>query len=970
MNVKRRRVSTCFMKYYLLTQHPSQVITPIQIRSFALVMSIFLNASTALAVTHYVDPNSPAPASPYTSWNTASHDIQIAVDASANGDVVLVTNGFYRSGQRAGGLMGNRVVVNNAVTVQSVNGPAVTTIMGFQTPGTVTSNLSIRCVYLADGASLVGFTLTGGSTLHDLSADDGFGGAVFGASTNAVVSNCVLTGNAAFSLGGGAYRVTLNNCTISENRTMARFSPTAHAYPYGGGAYGCVANNCIFQGNRSRKAGGAATDCILNNCHIINNVVENDPFYENFTEPGDGGGLAGAGPGLATGLLAQANDCLFVGNTAGDAGGGAAGAVLNNCTLINNTAGAAGGGAYNCTLNNCIDYYNAAPSGSNWFIAYWATSSIHFSCTTPTPTNGTDNITNEPLLAAPLQLSTGSPCIGTGSSNYTSGVDLNGNAWSNPPSMGCAEYNPITGMTSISLNLFAVAVPTNFSQNIYATASGSITNGSWTVDGSGVATNVPVISLIWPDPGAHSIEFHALDAGGNDISSTVSVQVVESLIHYVSADGTNPVPPFVSWETAATNIQDAVDAAKFFPATVLVSDGVYRFGGGVAADEYCSNRVTVVKPIAVQSVNGQGATLIQGFRLPGGGSGIADNAIRCIYLANGATLTGFTLTNGATGRTVLEGNVVGGGAYCESTNESLSYCVIVGNVAFKGAGGVFGGTLKYCNIVSNVVVSFGPGGGVLSNMLSECVVQGNRAGTAGGGAAFAHLNNCTVANNNSGGAFVCTLNNCIVYYNSDQNIVLSNAAANYCCTFPLPTNGIGNITNEPLFIDAAADFHLQFTSPCINSGNNAYVTGNSDLDGNARIAGGTVDIGAYELPSPASVISYAWLKQFGLATDGSADFTDADADGLSNWQEWRAGTVPTSSLSVLQLLAPSVTGPGVNVTWQSVSGINYFLQRSAALGTGSFSTIRSNIAGQNGTTTCTDTNATIPGPFFYRVGVQ
>jgi len=91
---------------------------------------------------------------------------------------------------------------------------------------------------------------------------------------------------------------------------------------------------------------------------------------------------------------------------------------------------------------------------------------------------------------------------------------------------------------------------------------------------------------------------------------------------------------------------------------------------------------------------------------------------------------------------------------------------------------------------------------------------------------------------------------------------------------------------------------------------------------------------------------------------------------MNNWQEWRCGTCPTNASSALRLLSPQRTGTNVTVTWQSVAGVNYFLECSTNLSaTPCFTGVATNLPGQPGTTTYTDTNAVGAGPFFYRVGV-
>jgi hypothetical protein len=132
-----------------------------------------------------------------------------------------------------------------------------------------------------------------------------------------------------------------------------------------------------------------------------------------------------------------------------------------------------------------------------------------------------------------------------------------------------------------------------------------------------------------------------------------------------------------------------------------------------------------------------------------------------------------------------------------------------------------------------------------------------------------------------------------------------------------------------------------------------------------------VDIGAYEFPPGVSGVFLGWLQQYALPTDGSADYSDSDSDRVNNWQEWIAGTVPTDATSALRMLNPATNALGVTVTWQSVSNRTYWLERATNLGAAPpFSLLTSNIVGQAGTTSFTDTNVIGTGPFFYRVGVQ
>jgi formylglycine-generating enzyme required for sulfatase activity len=120
-----------------------------------------------------------------------------------------------------------------------------------------------------------------------------------------------------------------------------------------------------------------------------------------------------------------------------------------------------------------------------------------------------------------------------------------------------------------------------------------------------------------------------------------------------------------------------------------------------------------------------------------------------------------------------------------------------------------------------------------------------------------------------------------------------------------------------------------------------------------------------------------WWEElyFGLSAGGAAEAfdpaADSDSDGLTDGDEFTAGTDPTSASSVLAIdeSSPSISGEGFTLKWSSVAGKKYSVERCLNLLDG-FEAIATDIIATEPKNTFTDSSAPDGAPAYYRIRVQ
>ncbi len=296
----------------------------------------------------------------------------------------------------------------------------------------------------------------------------------------------------------------------------------------------------------------------------------------------------------------------------------------------------------------------------------------------------------------------------------------------------------------------------------------------------------------------------------------------------------------------------------------------------------------------------------------------------------------------------------GGGMFNWSSSPKVTNCLFTGNSSDQAGGGMYNyissPTVTNCIFSGNAADESGGGmyNCISSPTVTNCIFSGNAADDSGGGMGNSDssptVTNCTfsgnAADNYGGGMYNHSyhsssspaLTNCILWgdtattsgkeiYNEDaastpsfSHCDIEDSGGSSAWDEDLGTNGGNNIDSEPLFVrnpgtNGSADYgdlHLFQNSPCINAGNSSAVTdGSTDMDGEVRISGTAVDMGADEAVDTDDDGLTDYLETlYGISETGKADSDnngigdgeeDYDGDGLTNREELDLGLNPANT---------------------------------------------------------------------------
>jgi len=772
--------------------------------------------------------------------------IQGAVDAAYNSDVILLADGVYTGW----GNMGINYY-GKAITVRSENGPAncIIDCSGYygEVKGFTFKN--------GEGADSVldGVTITGGN------AGDGGGIRIAGASPT--IRNCIFRDNTAEYGGGICLRRShsmITNCVFNYNTAVERGGAI-----FAEGASNVIIEGCDLIGNSADVVGGGirfqdGVSATILNSKIVNNSSEYD---------GHDGGVSANNC-----VQVSMSSCLVSGNFSEHGVGGlkinSDDTVITNCTVVNNTGGEGRAGALggiNLIVRNSLFAGNSMPlfEGSEGAFSYCYFDEDQEGDAAVAGLGGTEgNQIGDSKLTGSFYLQADSPCIDAGDpmGDHSGQIDIDG------------EERVYNGVVDIGADEFIDVDGDGLADRWEIEFFGSIENGIAGEDTDGDGKS----NLEEYNNGTNPIEsFYYVAVNGNDLWDGAAAQW----------DGLHG---------PKATIQAAIDICNDGDA-VMIGDGTYTGEG---------NRDITFrgKAITVRSRNGAENCIIdcqsqssyderhRGFIFVDGEG--ADSVLKGVTITNGYANDGWIPFD----RIQINSEDYGGGIFCAFSGPTIDRCVIKNCYAMRGSA-----------IASrNDYYWEWPEAEAKSPVIKSCIITGNTSGYRGAiqleYASGTVIENCSITENaiRNDNGYVIVFDNSYYSEEMDDIVIRNSIIYNNLLTdgqdiyqigllgqgLPLlviencdiegglggidnPYGrdiewGEGNIDADPGFVQAGhwnlqdinhpydkawveGDYHLGINSPCVNAGwPYGDHVGQTDIDGEERVMGGRVDIGADE----------------------------------------------------------------------------------------------------------------------------
>ncbi|UCF05338.1 MAG: T9SS type A sorting domain-containing protein, partial [bacterium] len=644
------------------------------------------------------------------------------------------------------------------------------------------------------------------------------------------------------------------------------------------------------------RADGAGTDGYGGGMYCLNAspTVVNVVFLENYASEG-GGGMCNEGSGpLGEGSSPIVANVVFSGNYSSWIGGGMCNYYNSSPTLVNvtfsgNYAFNAGRGIYNGDNSNpkitntilwgdtgSVGAKEINGDGSNAIISYSLIEGSFIggiNWDLSLGTDGGNNIDTDPLfIGAPanLRLGMGSPAIdaGTDTAFALPATDLDGNPRIalGKVDMGAYEWDNCPSGTVLYVDADANSGGSGDSwEDAYNELRDALV---------AAALRCSNVTEIWVAEGTYMPT--------NDTTRAASFELQDSLEIYGGFDGTEILRSERDWVTNVTilsgdigvpaessdnsyhvvveNDCDSTAVLDGFTITAGRADGASGNddGGGIVADGGSPKFANLVisnnyaLDMGGGMYNASAASRLSNVTFEGNEGDDGGGMIIRYAGSDGARLVDVRFIDNAAATS-------GGGLQVTTASPMLENVTFTGNQAPWGGGmrASYGASPTIANalFLNNVAGSGGGGGGIFNSndgvpVLTNVTFHGNSGGVGGG--IYAYTGSPVLVNVIMWGDSAVTSGDEIYNYDgASTNIsysLIEGCGGSGGWDASVGTDGGNNIDTDPLFVsEFLQDFRLHDDSPAVDAGDSTAVgLPDTDINGNPRIQGLTVDMGAYE----------------------------------------------------------------------------------------------------------------------------